>query len=237
MGNCEGDRNAMPTALITGANRGIGLAFVRRYTAMDWRIIATCRDPRQADDLTALKGDVEIAALDVSDHAQIQSLAKSLKREKIDVLVNNAGIHGPRPSRVGGIDYDAWAEVFRINTMGPMKVSEAFVEHIARSEQKKIVTISSRMGSITDNESGGAYPYRSSKAAVNAVMKSLAVDLKPRGVTVVVFHPGWVQTDMGGPSASLEASDSVAGVVKAIAKLKLSDSGKFLNYDGTKVSW
>jgi len=227
----------MPTALITGANRGIGLELSRQYLDKDWRVIATCRNPRQADELLAMAGDITVEALDVSDHAKIQSVAKSFKRERIDVLINNAGIHGPRPSRVGGINYDAWAEVLRINTMGPMKVSEAFVEHIARSEQKKIVTISSRMGSITDNESGGAYPYRSSKAAVNAVMKSLAVDLKPRGVTVVVFHPGWVSTDMGGPSAPVEPETSVAGMMKTVEKIKLSDSGKFFNYDGKKVAW
>ncbi|MEX2449993.1 MAG: SDR family oxidoreductase, partial [Rhodospirillales bacterium] len=155
----------------------------------------------------------------------------------IDVLINNAGVHGPRPSRLGGIDYDAWADVFRINTMGPMKVSEAFVEHIARSDQKKIVSITSRMGSIADNESGGAYPYRSSKAALNAVMRSLAADLKPRGVTVVVFHPGWVRTDMGGPSAPIEPERSVESMIKVISRIKLSDSGKFLNYDGAKLAW
>jgi len=121
--------------------------------------------------------------------------------------------------------------------MGPMKVSEAFVEHVARSDLNTIVTITSKMGSIADNESGGAYPYRSSKAAVNAVMKSLAVDLRPRGITVVVFHPGWVATDMGGPSAPVGPDESVAGMIKTISKLKLSDSGKFLNYDGKKVAW
>ena len=227
----------MPTALITGANRGIGLEFFRQYAAMGWRVIATCRDPGSAADLKSISGDVSVEAMDVSDYANIQSLAKSLKREAIDVLVNNAGIHGPRPSRVGGIDYDAWAEVLKINTMGPMKVSEAFVEHVARSDLNTIVTITSKMGSIADNESGGAYPYRSSKAAVNAVMKSLAVDLRPRGITVVVFHPGWVATDMGGPSAPVGPDESVAGMIKTISKLKLSDSGKFLNYDGKKVAW
>jgi NAD(P)-dependent dehydrogenase (short-subunit alcohol dehydrogenase family) len=121
--------------------------------------------------------------------------------------------------------------------MGPMKVSEAFVEHIARSDQKKIVTITSRMGSIADNESGGAYPYRSSKAALNAVMRSLAADLKPRGVTVVVFHPGWVRTDMGGPSAPIEPERSVESMIKVVSRIKLSDSGKFLNYDGAKLAW
>ncbi len=227
----------MPTALITGANRGIGLEFSRQYAAMGWRVIATCHDPGSAADLKSISGDVSVEAMDVSDYANIQSLAKSLKREAIDVLVNNAGIHGPRPSRVGGIDYDAWAEVLKINTMGPMKVSEAFVEHVARSDLNTIVTITSKMGSIADNESGGAYPYRSSKAAVNAVMKSLAVDLRPRGITVVVFHPGWVATDMGGPSAPVGPDESVAGMIKTISKLKLSDSGKFLNYDGKKVAW
>ncbi|MEQ8193449.1 MAG: SDR family oxidoreductase [Rhodospirillales bacterium] len=227
----------MPTALITGANRGIGLEFTRQYVDLEWRVIGTCREPRKAGELNDIKGDIDIEALDIADHGQVQALAKSLKREAIDVLINNAGIHGPRPSRLGGIDYDAWAEVFRINTMGPMKVSESFVEHVARSEQKKIVTITSRMGSIADNESGGAYPYRSSKAAVNAVMRSLAADLKPRGVTVVVFHPGWVRTDMGGPSAPIEADRSVESMIKVISRIKLSDSGKFLNYDGAKLAW
>ena len=227
----------MPTALITGASRGIGLEFARQYVDLEWRVIGTCRDPRKADALGAIEGDIDVEALDIADHGQVQALAKSLKRETIDVLINNAGVHGPRPSRLGGIDYDAWADVFRINTMGPMKVSEAFVEHIARSDQKKIVTITSRMGSIADNESGGAYPYRSSKAALNAVMRSLAADLKPRGVTVVVFHPGWVRTDMGGPSAPIEPERSVESMIKVISRIKLSDSGGFLNYDGAKLAW
>jgi NAD(P)-dependent dehydrogenase (short-subunit alcohol dehydrogenase family) len=227
----------MPTALITGASRGIGLEFARQYADLAWRVIGTCRDPRTATALGEIEGNIDVEALDIADHGQVQALAKSLKREDIDVLINNAGVHGPRPSRLGGIDYDAWAEVFRINTMGPMKVSEAFVEHIARSDQKKIVTITSRMGSIADNESGGAYPYRSSKAALNAVMRSLAADLKPRGVTVVVFHPGWVRTDMGGPSAPIKPERSVESMIKVVSRIKLSDSGKFLNYDGAKLAW
>jgi len=227
----------MPTVLITGANRGIGLEFARQYAAGGWSVIATCRDANDAGELTSLSGDVEIHGLDVANHGQIQALAMTLKRHAIDLLLNNAGVHGPRPAPFGGVDYDAWAEVNRINVMGPLRLSECFIDHVARSDEKRIVTITSRMGSITENDAGGSYIYRSSKAAVNAVMRNLAVDLRPRGITVLVIHPGWVRTDMGGPSALMGVSDSVDAMRRVIGEVTRADSGSFLNYNGDKIPW
>ncbi len=227
----------MPTVLITGANRGLGLEFARQYAADGWRVIATCREPASARDLAGLDGAVDVHALDVTDHARIQALAKTLKRDAIDVLLNGAGVYGPRPAPLGGVDYAAWSEVLRVNAMAPLKVSESFVDHVARGDLKRIVTITSRMGSIADNDSGGSYIYRSSKAALNAVMKSLSVDLRPRGITVVVIHPGWVKTDMGGPSALIEPGQSISAMRTVIAGLTPEDTGRFFNYDGPEIPW
>jgi len=227
----------MPTVLITGANRGIGLEFTRQYAADGWRVIATCRDPARARDLRGLEGTVDVLALDVTDHAQVQGLAKKLKRDPIDVLLNSAGIYGPRPVPFGGVDYGAWAEVFRVNAMAPLKVCECFVDHVAHSDQKLMVAVTSRMGSIGGNDSGGSYIYRSSKAALNQVMKTLSVDLRPRGISVVVLHPGWVRTDMGGPSAAIDTPESVTGMRAVIAGLGPADNGCFYNYDGAEIPW
>ncbi|NQV46781.1 MAG: SDR family oxidoreductase [Rhodospirillaceae bacterium] len=227
----------MPTVFITGANRGLGLEFARQYAADGWRVMATCRNPKEAKELKALSGDVSIRALDVADHGKIQSLAKSLKKEPIDVLLCNAGVYGPRPDKLGGIDYAAWEEVMRINAMSPLKVCECFRDHVVASDLKKIAAVSSKMGSIGDNESGGGYIYRSSKAALNSAMKSLAVDKKLRGVSVVVLHPGWVRTDMGGPNGLIDADTSVAGMRRVIDGLNLENTGRFCNYDGTEIPW
>ena len=227
----------MPTVLITGANRGLGLEFARQYAADGWRIIATCRDPLKAQGLAPLPGNIEVHTLDVTDNTQIQALAKTLKKEPIDLLLNNAGIYGPRPAKLGGIDYAAWADVMRVNAMSPLKVSECFLDHIVAGDMKKIVTISSKMGSMGDNDAGGSYIYRSSKAALNAVMKCLSIDLKPRGISVAVMHPGWVRTDMGGPTGLIDADESVTGMRQVIDGLNLQKTGHFYNYDGTEIPW
>jgi len=146
-----------------------------------------------------------------------------------------AGVMGSK--RFGATDYAEWNRVLAVNLLAPMKMAEAFVEHVASSEQKKIVTLTSVMGSIRDNTSGGYYVYRSSKAAANAVMKSMAVDLKARGIIAVPMHPGWVRTDMGGPSAPVETADSAAGMRKVIESLTLSDSGRFLHFQGKELPW
>lgn len=231
----------MPSALITGANRGLGLEFARQYLADGWGVYAACRDPASAVELRRLTEDTDdklrILATDVTDPASIHAAATELDGQAIDLLLNNAGIIGPRGQTIGNIDYEAWAEVLAVNTMGPMRVSEAFVEHVARSDRKLIVTLTSGVGSIADNTSGGSIVYRSSKAAVNMVMRSLAIDLAPRGITCVVVNPGWVRTDMGGPNAALEPSESIGRLRRLIATLRPEQSGKFFNHTGREYPW
>jgi NAD(P)-dependent dehydrogenase (short-subunit alcohol dehydrogenase family) len=142
-----------------------------------------------------------------------------------------------RGQTIGNIDYKAWAKVLDVNTLGPIRVAEAFVDNVARSERKLIVTITSGMGSIADNATGGAFAYRSSKAAVNMVMRSLAIDLAPRGITCVVVNPSWVQTDMGGPHATLTPTESVTRLRRLIDTLEPGRSGRFFNYDGREYVW
>jgi NAD(P)-dependent dehydrogenase (short-subunit alcohol dehydrogenase family) len=230
----------MPSALITGANRGLGLEFARQYAANGWQVYAACRDPNSASELRRLadaSGKVRILGLDVTDPASVERAATELDGQPIDLLLNNAGVGGARGQTIGNIDYEAWAQVLDVNTMGPMRVSEAFVDHVARSERKLIVTLTSGMGSIADNTSGGSIAYRSSKAAVNMVMRSLAIDLAPRGIVCVVVNPGWVQTDMGGTHATLTPAQSVTKLRSLIDTLGPAQSGKFFNYNGREYAW
>lgn len=231
----------MPSTLITGANRGLGLEFARQYAAAGWQVYATCRDPNSASELCRLddasNNKLQIMALDVADLASIKAAATKLEGQPIDLLLNNAGVGGPRGQTIGNIDYDAWAKVLDVNTLGPLRVAEAFVDHVARSQRKLIVTLTSGMGSIGDNTSGGAYAYRSSKAAVNMVMRSLAVDLAPRGITCVVINPGWVRTDMGGPHGTQTPPESIAKLRRLIEDLGRAQSGKFFNHDGREFAW
>lgn len=231
----------MPRTLITGANRGLGLEFARQYAADGWQVYATCRNPNSASELRKLADasdqNVQVLALDVTDLASIKAAAAALDGQAIDLLLNNAGVGGPRGQTIGNIDYDAWAKVLDVNTMGPLRVSEAFVENVARSERKLVVTLTSGMGSIGDNTSGGAFAYRSSKAAVNMVMRSLAIDLAPRGITCLVINPGWVQTDMGGPHGNLTPAESVTRLRRLIEGFGPSHSGMFFNHDGREYAW
>lgn len=236
----------MPTILITGANRGIGLELTRQYAAEGWDVIATCRKPEAATDLATLaegQSSIEVHALDVTDESAVRALSEELKDRAIDVLFNNAGVlstRGPDAQRqhvaFGDSDYDEWVRVFRVNALGAMIVSEAFVEHVAASDQKKIVATTSRMGSITEN-GGGYYSYRSTKAALNSIMRGLSRDLAGRGISVAVYHPGWVQTDMGGPSATVPVAESAAGLRARVAELSLETSGRFRNFDGAEIPW
>ncbi len=231
----------MQTVLITGANRGLGFEFAGQYLADGWQVYAACRDPDSASELHRLADTsghkLRIMALDVTDPTSVNAAAAELDGQAIDLLVNNAGVMGARGQTIGNIDYETWAKVLEANTMGPMRVSEAFVDHVTRSERKLIVTLTSGMGSLADNTSGGSIAYRSSKAAVNMVMRSLAIDLAPRGITCVVVNPGWVQTDMGGPHATITASESVTKLRRLIETLGPAKSGKFFNYDGREYAW
>jgi NAD(P)-dependent dehydrogenase (short-subunit alcohol dehydrogenase family) len=227
----------MATVLVTGANRGIGLEFVRQYAADGDTVFACCRNPEGADALAKIaagsNGRVRVHPLDVADGGSVERLAGALKHEPIDLLINNAGIIGTRSGRP---DYALWEEVLRVNAIGPYRMAEAFHDNLKKTATRKIVTITSGMGS-TANNGGGYYPYRSSKAAVNNIMRGLSHDWGHDGFIVIVIHPGWVQTDMGGRGASLSPKESVAAMRKIFARLKPSDNGTFLDYRGNTIAW
>jgi NAD(P)-dependent dehydrogenase (short-subunit alcohol dehydrogenase family) len=226
----------MPTVLITGAARGLGLDFTKQYAAKGWKILASARS---ADGLKGIKGDIHHHALDVSDYKAVKALAAELKDEAIDVLICNAGVGGEAGSNaqdLGTLDPVEWRRIFEINALAPLMMAEAFVEHVARSQQKKMIALSSILGSIGKNN-GGRYFYRASKTALNMEWSVLAKDLGPKDVICVALHPGWVQTDMGGPTATLTIEQSVPGMVKVIDGLKPSDNGRFLQYDGGELPW
>lgn len=228
----------MPSVLITGSNRGLGLEFVRQYQADGWRVYACCRNPAQAEALNALAGEAAtttVHALDVSDFGAIEALARELSGEAIDVLLNNAGVFGDG-SPLGHVNYEVFRSTLEINSLAPLRMVECFLPHVEAGEQRKIVNVTSKMGSISDNTSGGRYAYRASKAALNMINRSLAHDLGGRATTIVL-HPGWVATDMGGPSAPLKPTEACAQMREVIAGLSLADSGKFFNFDGGHLPW
>ncbi len=227
----------MPSILITGANRGLGLEFSRQYAADGWRVFATCRQPERAKELARLGDTVTVHRLDVDDRRQIEALAAELRGKAVDVLLNNAGVYGPKPQDLDDSEADTWSRVLRVNTIAPLVIARAFLDHVARSQRRLIVSITSLLGSIAENTSGGIYMYRSSKAALNAAMKSLACDLRNHGVTVVVLHPGWVRTDMGGREAPLKPKDSIAGMRRVIERLGPSDTGRFYDHTGAELPW
>ncbi|MGJ0483027.1 MAG: SDR family oxidoreductase [Methylomicrobium sp.] len=227
----------MTTILVTGASRGLGLEFCKQYAAEGWEVLACCRHPERADKLAGIT-NVRRLPLDVTDFAQIDRLAKELKDTPIDVLINNAGIYGDSSGPgFGQLDYGAWTRTLWINAQAPVKMAESFLPNLQRGKLKKLVSISSQMGSIADNGSGGSILYRTSKAALNAAMKSLSIDLKALGIGVLILHPGWVKTDMGGPNALIDAELSVNGMRRVIADSTLQQSGSFLKYDGSTIPW
>lgn len=228
----------MSTVLITGTNRGIGLELTKQYAEAGWNVLACCREPKTATMLSALAANhsnIHIYALDVSNFNEIDDLALQLNNVAIDVLINNAGVYPE--GNLSQSDVENWLNGFMINSIAPLKMAMAFRPHIAKSQLKKLATLSSKMGSIDDNTSGGSYMYRSTKTAVNSVMKSLSIDLKPYNIAVVTLHPGWVETDMGGPNALINTQTSVAGLRKVIDHLNLANTGKFIAYDGKEIAW
>ena len=223
----------MATILITGCDRGLGAEFARQYAAEGHRVIATCLDPSTAHDAANVRGDVELVKLDVTDHAAIDDLSRRLAADAIDILLNNAGISRPHPP-FGSTDYAMWARIVETNLIGPMKMAESFVEQIARSELKMMAFISSRMGSIALNNSGGSYAYRSSKAGLNMIVKTLAVDLAPRGICALALHPGWAATEPGGRVA---VAESVAGMRGVIQRAGPHHTGSFVTYHDQLLPW
>lgn len=227
----------MPSVLITGASRGLGLEFARQYLAEGWQVIATCRNPAQAHTLQALKGKVDIHPLDVTDSRSIAALGAALAGMPIDVLLLNAGVHLQKDCRLDELDAGLWLQELQVNSIAPVILARYLAENVARSEWRRIVAISSGSGSVTGMKSGGNYAYRTGKAALNAAMKMLAADLAPRGITVVPIGPGHTRTDMGGAEAPYSAEDSVARVRGVIERLTFKDSGSFLSRDGATLPW
>jgi len=227
--------------LITGASRGIGLEFVRYCMQKNWRVFACCRHPQQADSLlnTAklANGRVSVHVVDMEEQATIQALAYELRNEAIDMLINNAGIYGSDDMRFGNVDVASWRQAFEINTIAPLKMVEAFAENLRMGQSKTVACLSSKMGSMADNGYGNSYIYRSSKAALNAVVKSLSIDLREQGIKAVALHPGWVKTDMGGPNAEISTRQSVAAMMSTLERLQPADSGRFIDIDGSDIPW
>lgn len=231
----------MPSVLITGANRGLGLEFCRQYGEQGWRVFACCRHPEAATELRTLAAQwnhLTIHTLDVADFQQIDQLAEQLKSEPIDVLLSNAGVYGDKSDYdFGNLDYQIWFETLRINTLASVKLTEAFLPNLLKSTRRLIVAMTSLMGSMGDNSSGGSIFYRSSKAGLNAAMKSLAIDLQPQKIAVLILHPGWVKTDMGGSHAPTSPQESIAGMRSVIEEFSLEKTGSFLNYRGQQLPW
>src|SRR5258706_10606622 len=230
----------MTTMLNRVASRGIGRGFVRQYAREGATVLACCRDPKSAKELNEIAkesgGKVRLAPLDVSATDSISSLARDLKGLAIDILINNAGISGPRKQGAGEIDPEGWLETFRVNSVAPVLVSQAFRENVLHGGEKKIVAITSMMGS-TEDHGGGMYAYRSSKAALNNAMHGLSREWAKDGIAIGIFHPGWVRTDMGGKNAAVAVEDSVSGLRKRIAELNLKNSGNYVDYAGAELRW
>jgi len=222
----------MPTILITGANRGLGLEFARQYAAAGWRVLATVRDPLSGKAVSDAGAEVYVA--DVADVSTLKRLKAALAGISLDIVLNNAGIYGENQS-FGAVDADFFLKVMRVNALAPLQVAELFADQVPAGGV--IAAVSSKMGSVAENTSGGAYAYRASKAALNMVIKNLSLDLASRQVSVVALSPGWVQTDMGGADAPLTPPQAVAGMKAVLDKVNLNDSGKFFHFDGSEVPW
>jgi NAD(P)-dependent dehydrogenase (short-subunit alcohol dehydrogenase family) len=222
----------MPTVLITGAGRGLGLELARQYAADGWRVIGTVRDDAPALNDTG----AEAMKVDVTNAPQVKLLAAKLEGVPIDLLFCNAGIVGKRGMALGSFDYAEWEKVLRVNLLGAAAVIEALIENVHASERKVVAVMSSRLGSIAET-SGMTLPYSTSKAALNLLAKGLAATLAARNVIVVALSPGWVRTDMGGAAAPLAPQTSVRGLRKVLGSLRREDSGKFLSYDGSEIPW
>ena len=223
----------MATVLITGCDTGIGRGFTLHYAKAGYRVLATYRE--LANRLPDHHHNIEHYSLDVSRPEAFTALKAELGARPIDVLLSNAGI-GRETARFGAIDFEYVAALLAVNTIGPLRLVETFVDNVCASEQRKVVLISSRMGSITLNLSGGHYGYRASKAGLNAIARSLAVDLFARGILVSAFHPGWVNT-IGDERASLSVEESVASMVDVIRRLGSHETGQLYDYAGRQLPW
>lgn len=231
----------MKTVLITGANRGLGLEFTRQLGELKYQVIATCRDPAKASFLQQLakaNDHLSIHQLDLSKDSSIASFMAELGDTPVDWLINNAGIIGEAGVTVGNIDRDNFLNVININCIGALKLSEALLPNLQKSTDKTIIAISSSLGNISANQFGQAYAYRCSKAALNCAMRSLAIDILDTGVNVMLIHPGWVRTDLGGPNAEIDVEFSVANMLRIIDSNKTNCHAEVMySYDGEIIAW
>jgi NAD(P)-dependent dehydrogenase (short-subunit alcohol dehydrogenase family) len=222
------------TVLITGANRGIGLEYARQFAAKGYQVIGTARDPADAKELSEVADRVE--QLDVTDPASVAGLAKRLDGNAIDILVNNAGVFDRGDVSLDKVDFQMMERTLAVNTLGPLRVVQALLPNLRKGRQKTIVSMSSQLGSI-ENSNGRWYAYRSSKAALNQLNKTLSAELAAEGFVCVVLHPGWVRTDMGGAGATYSPEESVSGLVAVIEKLGPADNGRFYDFKGNPIPW
>ena len=230
----------MKSVLITGANRGIGLALTELYLNHNWHVYASCRKPLEATALNSLAdtfSNLSVLEMNITDYQQVAQIAKQLDHVNLDLIINNAGIYGPKGYGFGACDVTAWRDVLETNCIAPAKLAEFFVEHLKLSDQAVFAALSSRVGSHTENTKGGGYLYRSSKAALNSVIKSLSNDLLPLGIKTVALHPGWVKTQMGGPNALISAQESALGLKHVLDNLTEQQSGGFYSYKGEEIPW
>lgn len=230
----------MATVLITGTNRGLGLEFVKHFLQQGDKVIASCRDSSHAPELQALvdiNSSLTLVNLDVSDEQSMASFASTLGDTAIDIFVNNAGVYGPRDANFGKVKSADWESVIKVNAIAPILLTQQIISNLRLGNARKLVYVTSKMGSIEDNRGGGSYIYRSSKTALNSVVRSLSVDLREEGFSVAVLHPGWVRTDMGGPNGLIDVTTSVSGMMSVIEGLSPAGSGQFFNYDGSIIPW
>jgi len=222
------------TVLVTGANRGLGLEFVKQLQEKGYKVIGTARKPGSATELKATGARVE--QLDVASQSSVDALANTLKGVPIDMLINNAGVANRADSSLETLDFDAMERTFQVNSLGPLRVTQALLPNLKAGQQKSIINITSRLGSI-ELSTGGLYSYRTSKTALNQINKIISQELAPLGFTSIVMHPGWVKTDMGGAEATLTIPESISGMLSVIDGLSAGKTGKFFNYDGQEIPW
>lgn len=236
----------MPTVLITGANRGLGLEFAKQYAADGWEALATARQLSKATELrqvAAKHRNLSLNELDVASEKSVEDLSDKLRGKPIDLLLHNSGIYPREGQNIGQLDYSGWREAMEINLFAVMRLTEALLENVAASGRKQIAAISSGMASLRGVQSGPvgkiwtSYQYRTSKTALNMALSLLAKELEPRGISVAIIDPGWVKTDMGGPGAQLTPGQSISGIRKVLAGDPKEISGKFVGYDGRERSW
>lgn len=229
------------SVLITGCSRGLGLGFCEKFLNEGWRVFAGARAPKESKGLMSLKekypDDLILFSIDMISEKSICDAYQTVSQEtnSLDVLINNAGRYGKRESELEKLDLEDTVLTFQTNALGPIRVIRTFLSLIRKGKEKKIISITSKMGSIQDNQEGGSYSYRISKAALNMIGKTMALEFQNEGITSIVLHPGWVKTDMGGSNAPIDISTSINGMFNVITSLTQKQNGSFLRHDGTRI--